>query len=133
MKTGTYEEELPCGGKLRVTSSAWEISYYFFGPDLRYKGTSVTVHGSSIEQYISAFQDNWTEYETLRASIPSGGEFVKNGKMGMSIRISTFAPGVCLRSHHMRINSKQRLDDVIAAYRYAAQRALQIQALLATL
>jgi hypothetical protein len=36
---GTYEELLPCGGKLKVTKSSWEIEYYFSVPDFRYNGT----------------------------------------------------------------------------------------------
>jgi hypothetical protein len=133
MSAGTYEELLPCGGKLKVTRTSWEISYYFPGPDLRYSGTFVSVPGRSIEQYISAFRDNWAEYEQLKATIPRGGEFSKTGKMGMTIRIGNFAQGVCLQSYHMPITSAQRLETVIDGYRYAAQRAPQIQTFLASL
>lgn len=133
MSTGTYEEPLPCGGKLKVTKSAWEIFYYFPGPDRRHNGTFMSVPGNSVEQYISAFNDNWAEYEQLKTSVPKGGEFSKNGKMGMSIRIGNFAQGVCLRSHYMPVSSVQQLEEVIGGYRYAAQRAPQIQKFLASL
>lgn len=133
MSTGTYEEPLPCGGKLKVSQAAWEISYYFPGPDMRHNGTSVSVSGNSVEQYISAFNDNWAEYEQLKASIPKGGEFSKNGKMGMSIRIGNFAQGVCIRACHMPISSAQQLERVTGGYLYAAQRAPQIQKFLASL
>lgn len=36
---GKYVETLSSGGELVVTESSWEISYYFPGPDLRYRGT----------------------------------------------------------------------------------------------
>jgi hypothetical protein len=133
MSTGKYEEPLPCGGKLKVTKLSWEISYYFPGPDMRYNGTLVSVTGSSIEAYISAFNENWTEYEQLKSVIPSGGDFSKPGKMGMTIRIGNFAPGVCIHSYHMPISSKQQLVKVIDGYRYASQRAPQIQKFLASL
>ncbi len=133
MSVGTYEEPLPGGGKLKVTTTSWEIAYYFPGPDMRYNGTFVTVPGSSVELYISAFIENWAEYEKLKTAIPKDGEFTKPGKNGMVIRIGRFAQGVCIRSHHMPINSKQRLDQVITGYRYAAERAPRIQAFLASL
>jgi hypothetical protein len=133
MGVGTYEEPLPCGGKLKVTKSSWEISYYFSGPDLRYNGTFITVPGSSIEQYISAFNDNWKEYERLKSATPAGGDFSKSGKMGMTIRIGKFAQGVCIHSYHMPISSAQQLNKVISGYRYAVQRAPQIQKFLNSL
>lgn len=130
---GTYEELLPCGGRLKISKTAWEISYYFPGPDMRYKGTFVSVPGTSIEQYIAAFNENFAEYERLKASIPKGGEFSKDCKMGMSIRIGNFAQGVCLRAYHMPINSVHQLEKVIGGYRYAAERAPRIQEFLASL
>lgn len=133
MSKGTYEEPLPCGGKLKVTKTSWEIFYYFSGPDMRYNGTFVSVPGRSIEQYISAFNENWVEYEQLKMALPKGGEFSKLGRMGMTIRIGNFAQGVCIQSYHMPISTVQQLEKVIGSYRYAAQRAPQIQSFLASL
>jgi hypothetical protein len=133
MRTGTYEELLPCGGKLKVSRTTWEISYYFSGPDLRYNGTLVSVPGNSVEKYIDAFTENWNEYKRLKATIPKGGEFSTNGKMGMTIWIGNFVQGVCLCSYHMPISSAQQLDKVVKSYRYAAQRAPKIQSFLNTL
>lgn len=100
---------------------------------MRYNGTFVSVSGNSIEQYISAFNENWKEYEQLKATIPKGGDFSKPGKQGMTIRIGNFAQGVCIRSYHMPISSAQQLEKIISGYRYAAQRAPQIQQFLASL
>ena len=133
MSTGKYEEPLPRGGKLKVTKSSWEISYYFSGPDLRYNGTFVSVPGRAIEQYISAFEENWAEYQQLKKAIPSGGDFSKPGKMGMDIRIGNHFEGVCIQSYHMPLKSREHLDKLISGYRYAAQRAPQIQNFLASL
>ncbi|MBB1397067.1 MULTISPECIES: hypothetical protein [unclassified Pseudoalteromonas] len=133
MSTGTYEEPLPCGGKLKVTKSSWEISYYFSGPDMRYNGTFVSVLGREINKYIAAFNENWEEFEKLKATIPSGGDFSKQGKMNMYIRIGNFAQGVCINSYHMPINSKQQLKKLLDGYQYASKRAPEIQSFLASL
>lgn len=133
MSTGTYEEKLPCGGKLKVTKTSWEIFYYFSGPDMRYKGTFVSVPGNLVDQYIVAFYENWFEYEQLKAAIPKGGDFSKQGKRGMSIRIGNLHEGVCIKSYHMPISSKHQLEKIINGYRFAAQRAPQIQKLLASI
>jgi len=133
MTTGTYEELLPCGGKLKVTQISWEITYYFSGPDMRYNGTFVSVPAFAVENYISAFNENFLEYEQLKAAIPGGGDFAKPGKMGMEIRIGRLAQGVCLRSYHMPISSKQHLEKIISGYNYASLRAPQIQKFLASL
>ena len=130
--TGTYEERLPCGGKLKVNKVSWEIAYYFPGPDRRYNGTFVSIPGASIQKYIDAYLENWSEYEQLKASIPSGGEFSKDGKMGMSIRLGRVMAGVCLRSYHMPIDSQTRLEHILDGYRYAVNRATEIQKLLAS-
>lgn len=133
MSTGTYEEPLSCGGKLKVKMTSWEISYYFPGPDMRHNGVFVTVPGVSIESYIQAFQENWAEYNRLKLVMPSGGEFSTGGKMDMTIRIGKFAQGVCIRSYHMPISSESQLTKVVEGYRYASQRAPQIQKFLASL
>lgn len=133
MSSGHYEEILPCNGKLKIKKNSWEISYYFSGPDMRYNGTFVSIPGNLIEAYISALNENWADYEQLKLAIPNGGEFKKIGKLGMNIRIGSFAQGVCLESYHMPINSKRQLDETIEAYRYAANRAPQIQNFLANL
>lgn len=133
MGTGTYEEPLSCGGTLKVCETSWQISYYFSGPDMRYNGTFLSVPGFRIDQYISAFNENWAEYEQLKSAIPKGGGFSKPGKMGMQIHIGNSGEGVCIESYHMPIRSKQQLEKVINDYRYATQRAPQIQELLASL
>lgn len=133
MNIGTYEEPLPCGGKLKITKKSWEIFYYFSGPDLRYNGDIISIQGSFVEKYISAFIDNWSEYESLKMAIPTGGDFSKQAKMDMTIRIGNFAEGVCIKSYHMPISSKRELDKLIDGYRYASKRAPQIQAFLASL
>lgn len=130
---GIYEEQLPCGGTFRVSKSEWEVRYYFPGPDLRHNGTFVTLAGSSLPRYIEAFNENWAEYESLKSSIPSGGEFTKIGKMGMNIRIGQFAQGVCLHLYHMPISTRQQLQKIIDGYMYATQRAPQVQNFLASL
>ena len=131
--SGTYEELLPCGGKVQVSKVSWKIVYYFPGSDLRYNGDLVTIPSDTVRQYIQAFNENWNEYLKLKETIPRGGEFNKSGKMGMSIRIGGFAEGVCLLSYHMPISTKAKLDQVVKGYEYALERAPQIQRFLADL
>lgn len=131
--TGTYEEHLPCGGRLKISKTDWEILYYFPGPDLRHNGTFKNIPGSLIDQYIQAYQDNWQEYVQLKSAIPSGGDFSKTGKCGMTIRIGNFAQGVCLQSYHMAVSSEEQLKKVLDGYRYGAQRAVQVQEFLRAL
>ena len=133
MGEGKYEERLDCGGTLEVTKSSWQIRYYFPGPDLRHKGEFVMLPGSSIGAYIQALRDNWSEFEKLKAAIPVGGDFSKNGSMGMTIRVGRFMQGVFLRACHMPINNHSHLEKVIGAYSYAAQQAPKVQKLLASL
>lgn len=97
---------------------------------MRYNGIFVEVPGASIEKYISAFTENWVEYEKLKSTIPTGGNFSKPGKQGMTIRIGDFSQGVCIESYHMPISSAQQLEKVIVGYRYAAKRAPRIQEFL---
>lgn len=133
MSTGTYEETLPCGGTLRVSRTEWEVRYYFPGPDLRHKGEFVTIPGKLIDDYIEAFEANFREFETLKAAIPANGDFKKDGKRGMSIRVGRFAQGVCIRSYHMPVSTEVQLERVTSGYRYAATRAPQVQGFLKSL
>lgn len=82
----------------------------FLSLDLRQKGTFVKIPGIAIKDYIKAFEENWADYEQLKLAIPNGGKFTKDGKLGMSIRIGSFAQGVCLRYYHMPISSKNSLN-----------------------
>ena len=133
MSSGKYEEPLPCGGTLSVTTYAWQIQYYFPGPDLRYNGTFVYLPGDSIELYITGLFENWSEYKQLKTTIPQGGEFSKVGRMGMTIQIGSYSEGVCLQSYYMPISSRQHLDIVVGSWRYAAKRGSQIQIFLKSL
>ena len=132
MSTGTYEEELPCGGKLKVTKKTWEISYYFPGPDLRYNGDFFSIPGNKVLSYIDAYEKNWEIYLKLKKSIPKNGEFTQSGKLGMSIRLG-WREGVCIQTYHMPINTKRRLKEITAGYLYACSRAKVIQKMLKSL
>ncbi len=129
---GQYSEKLPSGGELVVSSSGWHIQYYFPGPDLRYNGTFVTVRGNEIDKYISAWKHNFEKYLQLKETIPSGGSFDTPGEMGMTIRIGMWE-GVCLKSYHMPIRTRDKLNQVIHDYEFAKERASKLQKLLQSL
>jgi hypothetical protein len=130
---GTYSEKLPCGGTLEVTASGFRIRYYFPGPDARHKGTFVDVNGSEIEAYISAFAENWDEYQKLKATIPAGGNFQKAGKKGMQIRIGSYHQGVCIQEYHMPLDTPACVRRVIESYRYAIARANRAMTMIQSL
>ena len=132
-QAGTYEEILPCGGKLKVTKSSWLIEYYFSGPDLRYNGDFVRVQGSQVLNYITAYQENWEKYCELRKTIPKGGDFNLPGKLGMQVRLGGFNDGVCIKSYHMPLNSINSINKVIEGYKYALKRAPEISKFLSSL
>ena len=131
--SGTYEESLPCGGKLKVTISDWEVMYYFSGPDFRHKGTFVHLPGSKLSSYIAAYTENWCEFEKLKSDLPPGGDFNKPGKGEMTIRVGRFAEGICIRSYHNPVSSRAALEKVIMGYRYAIERAPKVQSMLKSL
>ena len=130
--SGTYTEELPCGGKLTVTRGGWSIEYYFPGPDLRYNGDFVSIPGSEVAEYVAAFEENWAEYESLKTMVPVGGTFEKNGRKSMVIRVGGYWQGVSIRNYHMATSSRQQLEKVLCGYRYALERAPVMQKFLAT-
>ena len=118
------KESLPCGGTLHIWRTEWEVSYYFPGPDRRYRGTIVTLKGPSLDSYIEAYKENWLEYVNLKDSISNGGTFLnKTGKMGMLI----CTEGVYLRGHHVLVSTPKQLENIINSYQYAIKRATQVQ------
>lgn len=124
-----YSEKLISGGELIVTNNSWYIKYYFSGPDLRYNGTFVSIDEKEIDKYIQAWKENYEKYLMLKERIPAGGTFDTSGEMGMSIRIG-FSEGVCLRSYHMPINTRDKLNQIISDYITAKDRAEKLQAML---
>jgi len=127
---GEFVQSLKTGGKLKVSSSGWEIEYYFAGPDLRYNGTFKRIYGNEIDKYINAWRNNFKKYQDLRESIPSGGDFSTSGEMGMTIRIGGWRDGVCLTSYEMPLNTQKQIDDVIAEYENAKKTAKKLQQIL---
>jgi len=128
----TYEETLPCGGRLRIFRDNWEIRYFFSGRDLRYKSTFKTIPGEEVEQYIQAYQKNWIDFIALKAATPKGNNVVKYADADMTISIGAFE-GVFLVAFHMPINSDAALESMVGGYRYAQTRVDRIQAFLKTL
>lgn len=127
MNPKIHEETLQCGGRLRITDNSWEISYNFHDPSFSNSNVTLTIPGRSINQYIFALHENWIEYETLKSLVPLGEELTKEAKMGMSIRIGNFSQGVCILSHHMAVNTKKQLDEIINGYFYAEDKAQKFQ------
>jgi len=120
---GKYSESLSTGGTLIVEEKKWWIEYYFAGPDMRYKGTFLTLAGSSIDKYIDAWIQNFNEYLKIKRTTPYGIELKKNGLMGMTISVNTHFEGVCLNNYHMPVSNQALLNKVVADYSNAKQKA----------
>lgn len=127
---GVYSEKLRTGGELKVSTTGWSINYYFSGPDRRYNGTFVSISEKVVDQYISAWANNFYKYQELKKSVPAGGSFHANGEMGMSINVGGFSDGVCLRAYHMPIKTEEKLIDIVEDYEYAKKRATQMMEIL---
>lgn len=130
MMKGKYTEKLRTGGDLTVTASSWSIEYYFSGPDLRYRGDFVTVKGTQIDQYISAWANNYGKYLELKKVMPANGTFTTTGEMNMTINVGGYAEGVCLRSYHMPVKSEEKMMDIIEDYEYAKKQAALMMKIL---
>ncbi len=124
---GTYNEPLSSGGKLIVSVNKWEINYFFPGPDLRCRGTSVSVPDKRIEEYINAWKKNFEEYQQLKPTVPYGGTYEKPGLFGMTIRVGGWFEGVCLIRTNKQIKKEKELDALINDLIYAKKRAVEIQ------
>jgi hypothetical protein len=117
---------LGCGGVLSVTSSGWEISYYFPGPDRRYNGSTFVIQSHLISGYIEAFEKNWDEFENTKLALKDS-TVEKFGERGMVIRCGGIAQGICLEQSNVFINSKKRLVEVINSFQFALSEAPKIQ------
>jgi hypothetical protein len=131
--SGTYSENLTCGGRLNVSQESWSIEYYFPGPDRRYTGEFFVIPGPEVHSYIKAYEDNWNEYERLIACVPAEGSFEKPGLKNMVIRIGGHWAGVSISGYHLPISSRATLDRLLTTYRYCLERAPLIQDLLAAI
>ena len=116
-----------------MTIPSWSISYYFPGPDKRHNGTHFSISGKNIHDYIEALIENWKELQALKITIPQDGTFRKEGRLKMWISVGRYSSGVNLKDFHMNVYSEERLNEVVASFRYAAKRGPQMQKLLASI
>lgn len=125
--TSEYKEGLSTGGTICITQNSWYIQYYFSEPNYRYHGTFVTIPGDDIDAFIHAYKNNFDKYLLLKRMLPKGSLFEIAGEMGMNIRIGGGSEGVCIKSHHMPISTKDQLNRVMIDYANAKKRATLVQ------
>lgn len=113
-------ETLAFGGRLTARESGFDLTYYFPGPDRRYNGTILKIDSSMLEQYITAWQDNWSMYQTLSASVQSTS-FSASGKLGMTVD----SRGVQL--YKLRVNSESELFAMLDTLRHAQIRGTALR------
>lgn len=130
MMNGQYKEKLRTGGELTVTPKTWYIEYYFPGPDHRYNGDFVKIFGIYIDQYITAWINNYDKYLELKNLMPPNITFTATGEMDMIINVGGYWEGVCLERYHMRVKSKSEIDDIVKDYKYAKKQASLVMKIL---
>jgi len=113
-------ETLAFKGKLTAREAGFDLTYYFPGPDRRYNGTILKIDSSMLEQYITAWQDNWHMYHTLRASVQSAS-FSAQGTLGMTID----SRGVQL--YQLRVESDSELGIMLDTLRHAQMRGAALR------
>lgn len=120
MKALELSEPSAFGGRLNVRDGGFDLTFYFPGPDLRYNGTLLKIDSAMFHQYLTAWEENWRTYQTLRQSMPSMS-FAAEGTMGM--RIDT--GGVSLRK--LRVTSEAELAAMLEGFHRAHARGTELQ------
>ncbi|HWP79740.1 MAG TPA: hypothetical protein VN446_03780 [Candidatus Acidoferrum sp.] len=125
---GEYREPLKSGGYLTVSAGQWSIQYFLHGPGGRFDRTIFDIPGKDINTFCRALRSNFIEYCKYRSSIPSTSSLVKQGEMGMKIRINTGLDGVFLYGDDMCIDTENQLSEIISDLktRYCAQKRFNI-------
>lgn len=113
-------ETLAFKGILTAREAGFDLTYYFPGPDRRYNGTILKIDSSMLEQYITAWQDNWHMYRILSASVQSAS-FSAQGTLGMTIS----SRGVQL--YQLRVESDSELCIMLDNLRYAQMRGAALR------
>jgi hypothetical protein len=124
---GEYRESLQDGGSLVVSASGWHVEYYWSGPDQRYKGTFHQIPGANLERIVAALRENWSAYQELKATVPTDGEFTRDGAEGMTINVGGHFEGVCLYGPYGCIRTLDALNDRVLVYERARQRASEVR------
>ena len=127
---GEYKEKIFGGGDLVVNAIQWYISYYFPGPDHRYRGTFVHIGSGSVRAEAEALLENWKELERLRSIVPNGGQYSVAGKGLMTIRIGNYDTGICLEKYHAIASTKEQAVKLSQTYLEVIERAEKIQRML---
>jgi len=128
---GEYSEPLRSGGKLVVSANDWKIEYYFPGVDLRYNGTPFEIKGKEIDDYVSAWKNNFKTYTALQTKFSYNESFETTGEKNMPIRIGKFS-GVYLIPFNLPVKNENELNRLLSDYAYAKKRAVQVQNMMKT-
>ena len=138
LKEDKYEEELKSGGALVITKTFWRIEYLFKGKDRRFLCKRYFVDGTKIDEYISAWKNNFEKFRTLKRNLSnSSGEFKIKGEKNMVISVGgeypDYTEGVCLEIYYdyqQRIRNEAQLERLIEDYEMAKEKASTIQEIL---
>lgn len=102
-------------GKIIATPSSWRIRFYLKGPDLRYSGDFIYIGSHDVQSTIRNYNKAFDRYEVLKSITPKGAELSeKQGEL--TIRVGSFARGVCMKNYHNPISTRSELEMVISLY-----------------
>lgn len=109
-------------GKIIATPSSWRIRFYLKGPDLRYNGDFLYIGSQDVQSTIENYKKAFDRYEELKLITPKGAELSENQGQ-LTIRVGSFAKGVCMKNYHNPISTRSDLELVVSLY----ERALNLR------
>ena len=116
-------------GKLHVDSKGASISFYFPGPDARYKGTHFYIWEEDIDKYIQAYQNNWETGTQLRekAKETPNTELKQVGEMRMNIVATASSFTIYLHQYHLPIYKKKDYEEMVMLLQRAKLRIKEVR------
>ena len=127
---GSYIEQLPFKGNLHIRSEDWSISYYFPGPDARYRGAHNSINGQDVAGLIEVLQTAWSELPSIAVSATQTTRVTRDYKYEVVTSASSTGNCVYLFSYRIAIRTEQELEELISSYRHALARVPKVQAFL---
>ncbi|MBQ0143201.1 MAG: hypothetical protein KBT06_10495, partial [Prevotellaceae bacterium] len=84
-------------------------------------------------KYIQAWKNNFDTYTKLKAELKLDGNIETIGEVGMKVSIGGYLDGVCIDGWHMRVNTREEIEEIIRDYKMAKNKATKIQEMLRAL
>ncbi len=122
-----YRESIGDGGFLCLTKGGWYAEWSFPGPDRRYNHTFLRLLGGQFRQIVEDYPAAFDRFETLKGTVPTGGELTEERYSGIKIDIGGDFEGVYLGRHRHIITDRETLNQRVLLYRAALVRAKDLE------